>query len=123
MFNGETFSFFLSVFLLQNLCNLPTLKVSLSPQLQKLQKLMKNVVLSFIHSLWRHTSKFKNLIFLSHTKLLLSVCRAGDVMEKKHSHTFLSLSLSSLCVIYPRGRSSVHNHGSLTFPPPPPQTC
>ena len=46
--------------LLQNLCNnLPTLEVSLSPQLQKLHKLMLSSH-SFIHSLW-HTEMIWNL--------------------------------------------------------------
>ena len=68
--------------------------------------------------------KFKNF---SLKKNFFSLCcrAAGDV---KHTKTFLSLSLSSLCVIYHhRGRSSVHSHGSFppppTHPPPPPQTC
>ena len=53
-----------------------------------------------------HCRKNKILKFFFLTQNFFSLWWAGDVMGKHFP--FLSLSLSSLCVIYPRGRS-VHS--------------
>ena len=64
-----------------------------------------------------HCGIIKILKFFFLTQNFFSLCcrAAGDV---KHTKTFLSLSLSSLCcVIYPRGRSSVHSSKRVTTGP------
>jgi hypothetical protein len=106
---GKTYkNFFLSVFLLQNLCVIYHHRGFSQSTATKTTKTY--VVLSFIHSLWHN----KNLkIFLSHTKTS-SLCGGPQVMY----FPFLSLSLSSLCCViyYPRGRS-VHSSKRVTTGP------
>ena len=69
-----------------------------------------------IHSLW-HTSKILKFNFLTQNfSLSLSLCcrAAGDV---KHTKKLFSLSVflfKICCVIYPRGRSSVHSSKTPT---------
>ena len=71
-----------------------------------------------IHSLW-HTSKILKFNFLTQNfSLSLSLCVVGPDDVKHTKYFSLSLSLSSLCcVIYPRGRSSVHSSKRVTTGP------
>ena len=97
------FLFSLSVLLLQYLCNLPQRFLSVHSS-----KNYKNLCCPLIHSLW-HNKRNKNFSFSHKTS---SLCVVGPVMY----FPFLSLSLSSLCVIYPRGRS-VHSSKRVTTGP------
>ena len=97
------FLFSLSLLLLQNLCNLPQRFLSVHSS-----KNYKNLCCPLIHSLW-HNKRNKNFSFSHKTS---SLCVVGPVMY----FPFLSLSLSSLCVIYPRGRS-VHSSKRVTTGP------
>ena len=72
------------------------------------------VLLSFIHCGIIKILKFN---FLTQKLLSLSLCVVGPD-DVKHTKNFsLSQSFFSLCVIYPRGRSSVHSSKRVTTGP------
>ena len=98
----KTFSFFLSQSCFFNIC------VIYHRRFSQYTATKTTKTYPLIHSLW-HNKRNKNFSFSHKTS---SLCVVGPVMY----FPFLSLSLSSLCVIYPRGRS-VHSSKRVTTGP------